>query len=46
VPAVVVTPRAKTRAPDVSVIEQPGRWSPADLSAVAARAVRQMLRLP
>ena len=46
IPAVVVTPRAKTRPPDLTVFAQSGRWSPTDLSAVAGRAVRETLRLP
>ena len=44
--AAVVTPRAKTHPGGVTVVTQPGRWTPGDLAAVAERAVRQSLRLP
>jgi len=44
VPAVVITPRAKARPGGVTVVSESGRWTPADLSAVAERAVREALR--
>ncbi|HEX9632027.1 MAG TPA: glycerate kinase [Gemmatimonadales bacterium] len=44
--AAVVTPWAKTHPGGVTVVTQPGRWTPGDLAAVAERAVRQSLRLP
>jgi glycerate kinase len=46
VPAAVVTPRAKTHPDGVTVVTQPGRWTPGDLAAVAERAVREGLGLP
>jgi glycerate kinase len=46
VPATVVTPRAWARPAGVAIVTQTGRWTPADLSAVSERAVRQTLRLP
>jgi len=46
VPAAVVTPRAKAHPAEVIVVSQPGRWTPADVSAVAERAVRESLGLP
>jgi glycerate kinase len=46
VPAAVVTPRAKARLDGVAIVSQPGRWTPADLAAVAERAVRQSLGSP
>ena len=44
IPAVVITPRAKARPDGVTVVARPGRWTPADLFAVAERAVREALR--
>jgi glycerate kinase len=46
VPATVITPRARAHPDGLTVVTQPGRWTPGDLAAVAERAVRQSLRLP
>jgi glycerate kinase len=43
VPTVVITPRARAHPTGVTVVSQPGRWTPGDLAAVAERAVREAL---
>ncbi len=46
VPVVVLTPRARVTPAGVTIVEEPGRWRPADISRIAERAVRSALRLP
>jgi glycerate kinase len=46
VPAAVITPRSRAHPPGITVVTQPGRWTPGDLAAVAERAVREAHPLP
>lgn len=46
VPGAVVTPRARTRPPEITVLSRPGRWSVDDLADIAERAASEALGLP
>jgi glycerate 2-kinase len=46
VPVVVLTPRARVTPAGIIVVEELGRWRPADIMRIAEQAVRSALRLP